>query len=145
MLSNLNCIVVELLFSFFMCMLCWICIMFFLWTYSMVVAWMLLRHPSRQIIILRSMPIVLRRHWTGICYFTSYCCLHIMLSDYDLPFCTSRFAQFFIKPLMSPDATMREIKAVDSGSICLHHIWIWWLFLHGTFFPYFFPSFFPAK
>ena len=26
-----------------------------------------------------------------------------------------RFAQFFIKPLMSPDATMREIKAVDSG------------------------------
>ncbi|KAE8651155.1 hypothetical protein Csa_001022 [Cucumis sativus] len=25
-----------------------------------------------------------------------------------------RFAQFFIKPLMSPDATMREIKAVDS-------------------------------
>nr|GMD39795.1 insulin-degrading enzyme-like 1, peroxisomal [Ipomoea batatas] len=27
-----------------------------------------------------------------------------------------RFAQFFIKPLMSPDATMREIKAVDSGS-----------------------------
>ncbi|KAH9624687.1 hypothetical protein KSS87_001154 [Heliosperma pusillum] len=27
-----------------------------------------------------------------------------------------RFAQFFISPLMSPDATMREIKAVDSGS-----------------------------
>lgn len=26
-----------------------------------------------------------------------------------------RFAQFFIKPLMSPDATTREIKAVDSG------------------------------
>ncbi|GLT96012.1 hypothetical protein SLE2022_136620 [Rubroshorea leprosula] len=26
----------------------------------------------------------------------------------------SRFAQFFIKPLMSADATMREIKAVDS-------------------------------
>ncbi|KAL0339659.1 UNVERIFIED_CONTAM: Insulin-degrading enzyme-like 1, peroxisomal, partial [Sesamum radiatum] len=25
-----------------------------------------------------------------------------------------RFAQFFIKPLMSADATMREIKAVDS-------------------------------
>ncbi|GMH08169.1 hypothetical protein Nepgr_010009 [Nepenthes gracilis] len=25
-----------------------------------------------------------------------------------------RFAQFFIKPLLSPDATMREIKAVDS-------------------------------
>ncbi|XP_059646301.1 insulin-degrading enzyme-like 1, peroxisomal [Cornus florida] len=25
-----------------------------------------------------------------------------------------RFAQFFVKPLMSPDATMREIKAVDS-------------------------------
>lgn len=25
-----------------------------------------------------------------------------------------RFAQFFIKPLMSPDATLREIKAVDS-------------------------------
>ncbi|KAG0448695.1 hypothetical protein HPP92_027703 [Vanilla planifolia] len=25
-----------------------------------------------------------------------------------------RFAQFFIKPLMSPDATIREIKAVDS-------------------------------
>ncbi|PPS01890.1 hypothetical protein GOBAR_AA18773 [Gossypium barbadense] len=27
-----------------------------------------------------------------------------------------RFAQFFIKPLMSADATMREIKAVDSGN-----------------------------
>nr|GLL36597.1 Zinc-metallopeptidase, peroxisomal [Ipomoea trifida] len=27
-----------------------------------------------------------------------------------------RFAQFFIKPLMSADATTREIKAVDSGS-----------------------------
>lgn len=27
----------------------------------------------------------------------------------------SRFAQFFIKPLMSADATTREIKAVDSG------------------------------
>ncbi|TVU38355.1 hypothetical protein EJB05_11718 [Eragrostis curvula] len=27
-----------------------------------------------------------------------------------------RFAQFFIKPLMSPDATLREIKAVDSGN-----------------------------
>ncbi|KAF8049490.1 hypothetical protein N665_2199s0001 [Sinapis alba] len=26
-----------------------------------------------------------------------------------------RFAQFFIKPLMSADATMREINAVDSG------------------------------
>jgi len=26
-----------------------------------------------------------------------------------------RFAQFFITPLMSPDATLREIKAVDSG------------------------------
>ncbi len=26
-----------------------------------------------------------------------------------------RFAQFFIGPLMSADATMREIKAVDSG------------------------------
>lgn len=26
-----------------------------------------------------------------------------------------RFAQFFIKPLMSADATTREIKAVDSG------------------------------
>ncbi|KAL1069458.1 hypothetical protein V6Z11_D12G268200 [Gossypium hirsutum] len=26
-----------------------------------------------------------------------------------------RFAQFFIKPLMSADATMREIKAVDFG------------------------------
>ncbi|CAL9081152.1 unnamed protein product [Musa textilis] len=25
-----------------------------------------------------------------------------------------RFAQFFISPLMSPDATLREIKAVDS-------------------------------
>jgi insulysin len=25
-----------------------------------------------------------------------------------------RFAQFFIKPLMSPDAVLREIKAVDS-------------------------------
>ncbi|KAJ4824099.1 Insulin-degrading enzyme-like 1, peroxisomal [Turnera subulata] len=31
-----------------------------------------------------------------------------------------RFAQFFIKPLMSADATTREIKAVDSGSLsCL--------------------------
>ncbi|KAI3873651.1 hypothetical protein MKW92_023418 [Papaver armeniacum] len=31
-----------------------------------------------------------------------------------------RFAQFFIKPLMSADATMREIKAVDSGDLrCL--------------------------
>jgi insulysin len=29
-----------------------------------------------------------------------------------------RFAQFFIKPLMSPDATLREIKAVDSGICC---------------------------
>ena len=28
-----------------------------------------------------------------------------------------RFAQFFIKPLMSPDATLREIKAVDSGNM----------------------------
>ncbi|MBA0706057.1 hypothetical protein Golax_018198 [Gossypium laxum] len=28
-----------------------------------------------------------------------------------------RFAQFFIKPLMSADATMREIKAVDSESL----------------------------
>jgi hypothetical protein len=27
-----------------------------------------------------------------------------------------RFAQFFIKPLMSPDAVLREIKAVDSGT-----------------------------
>jgi hypothetical protein len=26
-----------------------------------------------------------------------------------------RFAQFFIKPLMSQDAVLREIKAVDSG------------------------------
>ena len=26
-----------------------------------------------------------------------------------------RFAQFFNKPLMKADATMREIKAVDSG------------------------------
>lgn len=30
-----------------------------------------------------------------------------------------RFAQFFIKPLMSVDATSREIKAVDSGQILL--------------------------
>lgn len=29
--------------------------------------------------------------------------------------CLFRFAQFFIKPLMSSDATLREIKAVDSG------------------------------
>lgn len=114
---------------------------------SMVVAWMPLRHRRRQIIILMSMLIVLRRLWTGICYFTSYCCLHINLSDYDLPFCSSRFAQFFIKPLMSPDATMREIKAVDSGSIFLSHIfpppfgrlfpWTFCIFLSESVYCYF--------
>lgn len=31
--------------------------------------------------------------------------------------CNIRFAQFFIKPLMSADATTREIKAVDSGQL----------------------------
>ncbi len=30
-----------------------------------------------------------------------------------------RFAQFFIKPLMSQDAVLREIKAVDSGKFWL--------------------------
>jgi hypothetical protein len=34
-----------------------------------------------------------------------------------------RFAQFFIKPLMSPDATLREIKAVDSGKCYLSLFW----------------------
>ncbi|KAL0867024.1 hypothetical protein Bca101_046142 [Brassica carinata] len=33
-----------------------------------------------------------------------------------------RFAQFFIKPLMSADATMREINAVDSGNMDTLHI-----------------------
>jgi len=39
-----------------------------------------------------------------------------------------RFAQFFIKPLMSPDAVHREIKAVDSGMcyffsfLCQNHL-----------------------
>jgi insulysin len=34
-----------------------------------------------------------------------------------------RFAQFFIKPLMSPDAVLREIKAVDSGKQ-LFYAWL---------------------
>ncbi|KAJ4904867.1 Insulinase (Peptidase family M16) family protein [Raphanus sativus] len=33
-----------------------------------------------------------------------------------------RFAQFFIKPLMSADATMREINAVDSGNMDTLHV-----------------------
>jgi secreted Zn-dependent insulinase-like peptidase len=35
-----------------------------------------------------------------------------------------RFAQFFIKPLMSQDAVLREIKAVDSGKQ-------FFFFMHG--------------
>ncbi|KAG5555691.1 hypothetical protein RHGRI_006365 [Rhododendron griersonianum] len=34
-----------------------------------------------------------------------------------------RFAQFFIKPLMSPDATMREIRAVNSGNLDSLDVW----------------------
>ncbi|KAM0952032.1 putative insulysin [Dioscorea sansibarensis] len=34
-----------------------------------------------------------------------------------------QFGQFFIKPLMSSDATQREIKAVDSGRLFLHCFW----------------------
>lgn len=33
-----------------------------------------------------------------------------------------RFAQFFIKPLMSPDATMREIRAVNSGKLPFEYL-----------------------
>lgn len=58
------------------CFVEYVFFMFFLLTYSMEVAWMPLRHLSRQIIILRSMLIVLRRLWTGIWYFTSSRCLH---------------------------------------------------------------------
>ena len=32
----------------------------------------------------------------------------------------SRFAQFFISPLLSPDATHREVRAVDSGDNHTH-------------------------
>ena len=35
-------------------------------------------------------------------------------------FLLHRFAQFFIKPLMSQDAVLREIKAVDSGEQLLY-------------------------
>lgn len=31
----------------------------------------------------------------------------------------TRFAQFFINPLMSADGTLRELKAVDSGNVVL--------------------------
>ncbi|GJN32785.1 hypothetical protein PR202_gb21313 [Eleusine coracana subsp. coracana] len=47
----------------------------------------------------------------------SYCCCFLMFVTRRLQRISgniSRFAQFFIKPLMSPDATLREIKAVDS-------------------------------
>ena len=37
-----------------------------------------------------------------------------------------RFAQFFIRPLMSQDAVLREIKAVDSGKQLFY---AWMLFI----------------
>lgn len=39
-----------------------------------------------------------------------------------------RFAQFFINPLMSADATMREIKAVDSGQRLCSDILFYFIF-----------------
>lgn len=77
-----------------------------------------LRTPT---IILTLMLIVLKRLWTGCCYYLYNFVVNFltknlvnMILEY-LCGLLSRFAQFFIKPLMSADATMREIKAVDSG------------------------------
>jgi secreted Zn-dependent insulinase-like peptidase len=63
---------------------------------------------------------VLKRLWTGRSYFSD---IHIYFlvtkyycSNCDLEYgFSSRFAQFLTKPLMSADATMREIKTIDSG------------------------------
>lgn len=77
-----------------------------------------LRTPT---IILTLMLIVLKRLWTGCCYYLYNFVVNFltknlmnMILEY-LCGLLSRFAQFFIKPLMLADATMREIKAVDSG------------------------------
>ena len=52
----------------------------------------------------------------SFCHGVNFPCSSYMISLKSI-FCGFwfRFAQFFIKPLMSADATTREIKAVDSG------------------------------
>ena len=77
---------------------------------------MLLRLLSTQTSILMSVLTALKRLWIGkICIQFFIISTASQLSHF--PFCFwIRFAQFFIRPLMSPDATIREIKAVDSGN-----------------------------
>lgn len=82
---------------------------------------MLLHLLSTPTITLMLTLTALKRLWTGrICFCFCDSCLS-SLNSQNLLACMSshgllfRFAQFFIKPLMSADATMREIKAVDSG------------------------------
>ena len=107
---------------------------------SMEDAQMLLHLQRTQTTILMLILIVLKRLWTGRFCSSFLCCACVLsaptkcnptMSFFWLLF---RFAQFFIKPLMSSDATTREIKAVDSGLFffsgfnavsCLFFIYCW--------------------
>jgi hypothetical protein len=83
--------------------------------HSMEEEQMLLQRLNTPTIILTLIPTVLKRPWTGRFCFSFYRLLFSSLIPVLLYGLFSRFAQFFIKPLMSADATTREIKAVDSG------------------------------
>lgn len=88
--------------------------------HSMEEEQMLIHHLSTPTIILTLMLMPLKRLWTGWCCFSFYWLLFSSLQFSKLNIVLMcgllfRFAQFFINPLMSADATMREIKAVDSG------------------------------
>lgn len=87
-------------------------LLFYYW-FSMEVLPMLLHLPRTPTFTSTLMQIVLKKLWTGM-DLTPY---YLWKSIYEMPYGVSlfRFAQFFVKPLMSPDATTREIKAVDSG------------------------------
>lgn len=82
---------------------------------------MLLHLRSTPTITLMLILTALTRLWIGRLFsvsVTPFCSLSNSVDLYVFKYSCGllyRFAQFFIKPLMSSDATTREIKAVDSG------------------------------
>lgn len=66
------------------------------------------------------MQTVLKKLWIGSKFglYDSFFgfAISLLRDDHIFLHCSPyRFSQFFTKPLMSSDATLREIKAVDSG------------------------------
>ncbi|XP_058072919.1 insulin-degrading enzyme-like 1, peroxisomal isoform X2 [Magnolia sinica] len=73
-------------------------------------AWVLLVTPT----VLKVLPIFLHGGSTNAFTSSEHTNFYFDINTDCFEEALDRFAQFFIKPLMSPDATLREIKAVDS-------------------------------